>query len=375
MKKNVLMRAASGLLVATMLTTCAISGTFAKYVTQDNGGDVARVAKWGVVTQVQGDLYALNYLDGNVNTESNATDHSVSVSSQQGLSADNVVAPGTKSDGNVFAFNLNGTPEVDSKTTIKITAQNIYLNEGEYGVMVPVDTGIVTAVNFADMGDLYFVNDSGEYEKATGFVTDTDYFTLEDYVNNAEIYYPVIYQMAGEDTTVTYNDLNNDGPQAIKKDDTLLAIANKILGQVKNAAGEEGAVGTVTPWAYADGKYTATATSAIINHNTDLETVFALQNQSLSWEWEFHDENGEVAVHDTETHHISQQDKLDTILGNLMAERLNTNDDDSDVDFNGEVVKKTGDIWKAPVKVAADQANDYCLDTMFDICILTEQVD
>lgn len=41
------MRAASGLLVAVLLTTCVISGTFAKYTTSAEGLDSARVATWG----------------------------------------------------------------------------------------------------------------------------------------------------------------------------------------------------------------------------------------------------------------------------------------------------------------------------------------
>ena len=36
------------LLVAVMISTCAISGTFAKYVTEATGTDTARVAKFGV---------------------------------------------------------------------------------------------------------------------------------------------------------------------------------------------------------------------------------------------------------------------------------------------------------------------------------------
>lgn len=48
MKKNKIMRIASVLLVAVILTTCAISGTFAKYVTSGSGSDTARVAKFGV---------------------------------------------------------------------------------------------------------------------------------------------------------------------------------------------------------------------------------------------------------------------------------------------------------------------------------------
>lgn len=47
MKKNKMMRIASVLLVAVILTTCAISGTYAKYVTSTTGTDKARVAYWG----------------------------------------------------------------------------------------------------------------------------------------------------------------------------------------------------------------------------------------------------------------------------------------------------------------------------------------
>ena len=53
MKKNKMMRIASILMVATLITTCAISGTFAKYVTKASGEDKARVAKWGIVLDVQ----------------------------------------------------------------------------------------------------------------------------------------------------------------------------------------------------------------------------------------------------------------------------------------------------------------------------------
>ena len=47
MRKNKMMRAASGLLVAVLLSTCAISGTFAKYTTSTESTDNARVAVWG----------------------------------------------------------------------------------------------------------------------------------------------------------------------------------------------------------------------------------------------------------------------------------------------------------------------------------------
>ena len=48
MKKNKMMRIASVLLVAVLLSTCAISGTFAKYISTASSSDKATVAKWDV---------------------------------------------------------------------------------------------------------------------------------------------------------------------------------------------------------------------------------------------------------------------------------------------------------------------------------------
>ena len=48
MKKNNMLRIASVLLVAVLLSTCAISGAFAKYVTSGSTSDDARVAAFGI---------------------------------------------------------------------------------------------------------------------------------------------------------------------------------------------------------------------------------------------------------------------------------------------------------------------------------------
>ena len=48
MKKNKMMRIASVLLVAVLLSTCAISGTFAKYTTTITANDTAKVASFNV---------------------------------------------------------------------------------------------------------------------------------------------------------------------------------------------------------------------------------------------------------------------------------------------------------------------------------------
>ena len=105
MKKNVMMRIASILLVCVLATTCGISGTFAKYVTKAESADEARVAKWGVTIT--------GYIDENgVNQTTNdlfKTSHNDTVVSSETKVA--VVAPGT--DGTLTNFDVTGTPEVD----------------------------------------------------------------------------------------------------------------------------------------------------------------------------------------------------------------------------------------------------------------------
>lgn len=106
MKKNMFLRVASVLLVLTLLSTCAISGTFAKYVTTGSADDTARVAKWGVtITGTSGtanNMFLAAY-DGTVESADSA----------------DVVAPGTA--GTFSSFAVTGTPEVNVKVTYEAT--------------------------------------------------------------------------------------------------------------------------------------------------------------------------------------------------------------------------------------------------------------
>lgn len=101
MKKNKMMRLASSLLVAVLLTSSVISGTFAKYVTDADGSDSARVAKWGVTATVTGEAFKKEYAK---------TDTHYSVSANTVVSTEKVIAPGT--DGTFGGVTLSGTPEV-----------------------------------------------------------------------------------------------------------------------------------------------------------------------------------------------------------------------------------------------------------------------
>lgn len=128
MKKNLMMRAASVLLVAVMLTTCAISGTFAKYTTAGNTADAARVAEFGVVISASGQLFGDTYNaadDNGIVAWSNANAGTVN----SGTENDRVVAPGTKNvDGLVFG--ITGAPEVKVAVDFTVTGSDIVLKQG-----------------------------------------------------------------------------------------------------------------------------------------------------------------------------------------------------------------------------------------------------
>lgn len=111
MKKNKMMRLASCLLVAVLLTTCAVSGTFAKYVTSGSAEDSARVAKFGVTVTGTGDMFKTAYAkdDTNFTLEANTV---VSTSNTE-----KVVAPGT--EGSLGGFAITGTPEVAVRVSYK----------------------------------------------------------------------------------------------------------------------------------------------------------------------------------------------------------------------------------------------------------------
>ena len=103
MKKNSkLMRASGILLVLTLITSSFVGGTFAKYVSDGDGSDSARVAKWGVVVEGQGDAFSKEY-----ETHDQSVKDTIGVSVKSDVA---VVAPGTS--GEFKGISLSGTPEV-----------------------------------------------------------------------------------------------------------------------------------------------------------------------------------------------------------------------------------------------------------------------
>lgn len=117
MRKNKMMRAASGILVATLMTTSIISGTFAKYTTSVEGSDKARVASWGIGQE--GDVEFTNLFTKDYTNVKSATE-------------DDLIAPGTSGSATfTFGYTAPGVttgiaaPEVAYKFTVSTDGSTI----------------------------------------------------------------------------------------------------------------------------------------------------------------------------------------------------------------------------------------------------------
>ena len=131
MRKNKMMRLASGLLVAVLLTTSMISGTFAKYVASTEATDAARVAKFSVtalgdnnVDKSESDVATIDLFnqskvyDEAADTKYGTETVDEDVANKLGDSAV-VIAPGTWGK---FDFNLANDSEVTVQYTLTYTA-------------------------------------------------------------------------------------------------------------------------------------------------------------------------------------------------------------------------------------------------------------
>ncbi len=318
MKKNIFMRLACVVLVLTLLSTCVISGTFAKYVTTNGAADNARVAKFGVVIQADGALFNESYLKA---TNTPADTGTLSVISN---SSDDVVAPGTKNDDGLN-FSINGQPEVSTRLDVTIESKNIYLKAGTYAVMVAAPE--VSATSWE--ADKYYTEAAGVYTLSNAYAEDTDYFTMENKVVVADDYYPVVYK-----ADLTTGTVEADSLAAIAAD-----YAKKLNNNVAVAASDSSAISDTYTFTK---EYDPNFNYASLN----------VAGDTLTWEWDF-DAAG-----------AGTYDGADTILGDLMAGTLT----------NAEVVKVDGTI-EAPVAGTDSDANDYCLETSFSVNISVTQVD
>ena len=325
MRKNKSMRVASLLLALTLITSCFVGGTFAKYVTDAQGTDTARVAKWGVTVQASGNLFGEHYY---AKSDTAETSNKISASVQHSVDKEialngisQIVAPGTKSDKGL-TLSVKGKPEVmytvtysnaiDATKNKEIPNEDIWLKAGSYAVMVK--TTAVTEENYVGK---YYLDDSN-YVKAQS----EEWTAVKD-----KTWYEI-----NDETTVTANADGNYYP--------LKWTVTK----------ETGSTGTLDTTEYRN----------VETMNTALKNEFSVSNvkakievndvYTISWEWAFE----------------QKQDGADTILGHLMAKQDNL----ENLDREYEVVVKDNDNYK---KATVD--TDYNLEVAFGAEITVEQVD
>ena len=180
MKKNIMMRLSALLLVAVLLTTCVISGTFAKYTTTDNASDSATVAAWGIELSVTGD--DVLYDDAKTGDEVAALK----------VKTNALAAPGTYQKLATVA--LSGTPEVAYKITVDVdlTLANWASDEADDPGTADVNESVYCPVVFTVDGTQYKID-----------TTNKDTAALEAAIEKA-----IIIAIAGGDGSTnnqTYN--------------------------------------------------------------------------------------------------------------------------------------------------------------------------
>lgn len=150
MKKNRFLKVACAMVILCLITTCAVSTTFAKYTTAGSARDEARVAKWGVELTMDADPAFAN--------EYSNTTNGITVKSVDDA---NVVAPGTSSSevAGGLKFAITGKPEVKTNIDIAFTVtSDVYLKAGTYydGTKATTEEGGVKSYETFDLGADYY---------------------------------------------------------------------------------------------------------------------------------------------------------------------------------------------------------------------------
>jgi hypothetical protein len=237
MKKNAMLKIAAILMVAVLLTTCAISSTFAKYVTDEKKitSNSARVAVWGL--EISG--------NANANFELFKSDYDdVEGAVVSGDTHAVVVAPGTSNDA-AMALGISGTPEVDYKINV---VADVTLTDWKAGakdycpLVITVGTTEIKGVMYEKVADfekaveLAMVNAVLGAGKVSTVANDHKYSETYDALTpapNTASNVAISWRWDFEGTTV-----QGAKYQQTNADDTLLAKSNATI-QIEFAIGAE----------------------------------------------------------------------------------------------------------------------------------------
>ena len=271
MKKNKMMRIASVLLIVTLLSTCAISGTFAKYVVKGTGEAEAQVARWGIKISMDGDtLFSNKYVKSD-------TGRGVAVLAKGEY---DVVAPGTNSDeaGSTFSAHIEN---IDNKAT---------------------EVAVRYALGFTDFTDIVLEkgtvikDETGLYDTEIDDTTNepVGYPDLEVREDYSPVKFSIYFLGTIQGNTNLYDYSTGDG-FAIVEGVSLTDFDKNVT------AGNNMNVGLNGVNAYVDG-----TTKQII---VDAPAGMTLNGDFIcKWEWKYETGNSELEK--------DYFDKLDTYLGN-----------------------------------------------------------
>ena len=310
MKKNTMMRIASILLVVTLLSTCVISGTFAKYVTKAEGKDAARVAKWGVLVSVEGDsAFKTEYetddtngYEGEYSVVANADYDLIDAALDPTTSgAERVVAPGTKGEG--LKGSVVGTPEVATRYTLTIS----------------------------DWEDIVLPKATDTYVDYTNYVLGEGYSAKFDLAND---YCPIKWDIsvtngsktisllgaAAEKLGKTVAELNEMGVYGFSATE-----AKQIMGDLSGAL--EGLLEDIAPTG-ASNPHVEVKADGTIELSMDFDpNVPVNYTFELTWMWNFDGPmTGMTSPSNIYTFDAETVDKADTYLGNWIAYEINNAD-------------------------------------------------
>lgn len=359
MKKNKWMRLASVMLVLCLITTCTVSGTYAKYVSADNAVDTARVAKWGVNVVAGGTLFSNAYYEQTHNTPAvweqaaiDALKFTVATADKDG---DNLVAPGTKSAGDGMIFGLGGVPEVALNLVIEVEGKDVMLEHGDWAYLTPIelDAGTFattlaecdTSIAAASFAHKLYVADGDKYVEVAPDAT---------FIGGADYYLATVCTVDERYFPVQYTNNSSDGDTANK------TIAYQIVKELADLW--ESDLGFAVTWNSAEVYDAGIELDVDLPANYDL-SQFGLCSDangtpmSLTWEWEFYVDD------DT--------DCADTILGDLMRQFKDGLPSGDLIIFDGYEVSIDGDGLAS----TDEEARAAFLFTGFDVSIEATQID
>ena len=189
MKKGVFPRIAAVLMILTLLSTCAISGTFAKYVTSGSTTATARVAKWGVTIEASNADDSGAPFKNSYATNGEVTNLKGETIENAVLSTEAVVAPGTS--GGLGAINVTGTPEVAvniAYTVTELKFENWTVNETEFycPLVFTIGETTITGTEYASDTELVEALRTAIEGFSDNYEAGTDLSTLSD-PNNVSI--------------------------------------------------------------------------------------------------------------------------------------------------------------------------------------------